>query len=52
MSPKNAEEKEKYVCMYRPVTVCSHYLAVICIYVIYKCSSWGSDQQQDLGKPS
>jgi hypothetical protein len=22
------------------------------IYVIYKCLSWGSNQQQDLGKPS
>jgi hypothetical protein len=35
-----------------PVTVCSHYLAVMCIYAIYKCLSWGSDQQEDLGKPS
>jgi hypothetical protein len=25
---------------------------MMCIYVIYKCLSWGSDQQQDLGKPS
>jgi hypothetical protein len=24
----------------------------MCIYVIYKCLSWGSDQQQDLDKPS
>jgi hypothetical protein len=38
--------------MYPPVTVCSHFLAVMCVYVIYKCLSWGSDQQQDLGKPS
>jgi hypothetical protein len=38
--------------MYRPATVCSHYLAVMFIYVIYKCLSWGSNQQQDLGKPS
>jgi hypothetical protein len=38
--------------MYRFVTVCSHYLAVMYIYVIDKCLSWGSNQQQDLGKPS
>jgi hypothetical protein len=24
----------------------------MCIFVIYKCLSWDSDQQQDLGKPS
>jgi hypothetical protein len=24
----------------------------MCIYVIYKCLSWGVDRQQDLGKPS
>jgi hypothetical protein len=34
---KECKEKEKCVCMYRPVTVCLHYLAVICIYMIYKC---------------
>jgi hypothetical protein len=28
------------------------YLAVMSIFVIYKCLSWGSNQQQDLGKPS
>jgi hypothetical protein len=27
------------------------YLAVMCIFVVYKCLS-GGDQQQDLGKPS
>ncbi len=25
---------------------------VMCIFVIYKCLSWDSNQQQDLGKPS
>jgi hypothetical protein len=24
----------------------------MCVYVIYKCPSWDSDHQQDLGKPS
>ncbi len=44
--------KSKKMCVY--VTPCNSmltYLAVMCIYVIYKCSSWGSDQQQDLSKP-
>jgi hypothetical protein len=27
-------------------------LAMLCIYVIYKCLSWDSDQLRDLGKPS
>jgi hypothetical protein len=27
-------------------------LAVMHIYVIYKCLSWDGNQQQDLGKPS
>ncbi len=27
-------------------------LAVMWIYVIYKCLSWDGDQQRDLGKPS
>ncbi len=49
---KECKEKEKCMWMYRPVTVCLHYLAVMCIYMIYKCLSWGSAQQQDLGKPS
>jgi hypothetical protein len=38
--------------MYSLGTVCSHYLAVMCINVIYKCLSWSSDQKQDMGKPS
>jgi hypothetical protein len=28
------------------------YLAVMCIFVIYKCLSWDSNQQQELGKTS
>ncbi len=28
------------------------YLAVMCIFVIYKYLSWDSNQQQDLCKPS
>ncbi len=28
------------------------YLAIMCIFVIYKCLSWGGNQQQDLSKPS
>jgi hypothetical protein len=28
------------------------YLAMMCIFVIYTCLSWDSDQQQDLGKLS
>jgi hypothetical protein len=28
------------------------YLAVMCIFVIYKYLSWDGNQQQDLGKPS
>ncbi len=28
------------------------YLAVMCIFVIYKCLIWHSNLQQDLGKPS
>jgi hypothetical protein len=28
------------------------YLVVMCIYVTYKCLSWDSNQQRDLGKPS
>jgi hypothetical protein len=35
-----------------PVTVYLHYLAVMCIYMIFKCLSWGINQEQDLGKPS
>ncbi len=34
------------------LTVCLCILTVMCIYVIYKCLSWDSDQQRDLGKPS
>ncbi len=28
------------------------YLAMMCMFVIYKYLSWDSNQQQDLGKPS
>jgi hypothetical protein len=28
------------------------YLALMFIFVIYKCFSWDSNWQQDLGKPS
>jgi hypothetical protein len=47
-------QRKRKMCMYHPVTVCSHYLAIICIYmyVINNCLSSGSDQQEDLGKPS
>jgi hypothetical protein len=34
------------------ITVCLRLLTVVCIYVIYKCLSWDSNQQRDLGKPS
>jgi hypothetical protein len=27
-------------------------LAVMCIFVIYKCLSWDSNHQRDLGKPN
>jgi hypothetical protein len=51
MNLKNMTRK-KMMFMYRPVTVWLHYLAVMCVYVIYKCLSWGGDQQQDLGNLS
>jgi hypothetical protein len=35
---KESKEKKKCVYMYRLITVCSHYLAVMCIYVIYKAA--------------
>jgi hypothetical protein len=28
------------------------YLAMMCIFVIYKCLSWVGNQQRDPGKPS
>jgi hypothetical protein len=34
------------------VVLCHVVLAVMCIYVIYKCLSLDFDQQQDLCKPS
>ncbi len=45
-------EKEECMCMYRLITVCSRNVVMMGISVIYECLSWGSDQQQDLGKPS
>ncbi len=44
----------KKLCKYVPIAVALYLivLAVMCIYVIYKCLSWAGDQQQDLGKPS
>jgi hypothetical protein len=44
------ERKSEFA--YRSVTVCPHFLAVMCIFVIYKYLSCGGDQQRDLGKPS
>ncbi len=38
VSVKNVK-KEKHEFAYRSVTVCPHILAVMCIYVIYKCLS-------------
>jgi hypothetical protein len=35
------------VCMHRFVTL----MYFSCICVIYKCLSWDSNQQRDLGKP-
>jgi hypothetical protein len=40
------------VCLSSRNTVPYIVLAVMCIYVIYKCLSGDFDQQQDLGKPS
>ncbi len=39
-------------CLLSYSTVSYIGLAMMCIYVIYKCLSWDVDQQQDLGKPS
>jgi hypothetical protein len=36
---KNVVRKKMYVNV-SSTTVCPHYLAVTCIYVIYKCLSW------------
>ncbi len=44
VSVKILKRKKKHVYTYNPVTVCSHCLAVMCIYVIYQCLSWGWDQ--------
>jgi hypothetical protein len=41
--------------MYLYVLFCDSvltYQAVMCIFVIFKCLSWGSNQRQNLGKPS
>jgi hypothetical protein len=46
---------KKIVCvhLFSCNTVPNIVLTVMCICVIYKCSSWGGgDQQQDLSKPS
>jgi hypothetical protein len=52
-SSKCKECKEKCECTYRFCKHCAHIiLAVMCIYVIYKCLSWGGDRQQNLGKPN
>jgi hypothetical protein len=40
------------VCLFSCSTVLYVILAVMGIYMIYKCLSWDFDQQQDLGKPS
>ncbi len=51
MNLKNVMRKKMYVYV-SPCNTMLTFLAVMCIFVIYKCLSWGSDQQQDLGKPS
>jgi hypothetical protein len=50
-----SEECKKVVyVLYEPVAVALYLivLAVMRIFVIYKCLSWYGDQQRDLGKPS
>ncbi len=50
---KTKHDRNEFMCMY--VLFCNSvltYLAVMCIFVIYKCLSWDSNQQRDLGKPS
>jgi hypothetical protein len=39
MNLKNVMRKKIYVYV-SPVTVFLHYVAMMCIYVIYKCLSW------------
>ncbi len=48
---ENVISKQMYLCV-PPCNSMLTYLAVMCIFVIFKCLSWGTDQQQDLGKPS
>ncbi len=45
-------KKSMNVCLFSCSTVLYIILAVMCIYVIYKCFSWDFDQQQDLDKLS
>jgi hypothetical protein len=40
MNLKSVVRKKMFVYV-SPVTVCSHYLDVMCIYVIYKCFEAG-----------
>jgi hypothetical protein len=49
---KNVQSSECMCCICGCSVVPYIVLAVMCIYVIYKCLSWDGDQQQDLGKPS
>ncbi len=47
--------KTKRDCREFNVCICNSvftYLAVMCIFVSYKCFSWDSNQQWDLGRPS
>jgi hypothetical protein len=53
MCIENLHDCREFMCMY--VSFCNSvltYLAVMCIYVIYKRLSWDSNKQRDLGKPS
>jgi hypothetical protein len=53
MSLKNVKRKKMcgYVSPYNSMLTLFSRAVYLCD-VIYKCLSWGSDQQQDLGKPS
>ncbi len=48
---ENVRSKKMYVYV-PPSNSMLKYLAMMCIIVIFKCLSQGSDQQQDLSKPS
>jgi hypothetical protein len=50
---KTKHDCSEFMCMYELFyySVLT-YLALMCIFVIYKCLSSNSNQQRDLGKPS